>query len=196
MTRCSDQAPIARIALFFTVLLLGTPTAWAEPEESRAGRETVTLATSLITPFFGAIYFEGKLRASNTVAVVLNTSYLVMENDDDWKAKSGTLGLGANYYFQGDALRRWYVEAVAEVWVTSQRHEPSGEVAPVGLGYAAIALLGYEFVWDSGPVLDLGAGVVAFHLPSAEVEVDGSAIASEALTRVYPAAKVNVGWAF
>jgi len=49
-------------------------------------------------------------------------------------------------------------------------------------------------VWDA--FLDLGAGVVAFHVPRAEVDVDGSAVASETLTRIYPAAKVNVGWAF
>ena len=82
------------------------------------------------------------------------------------------------------------------MWLSSWRHEPSGEVAPLGLGYAGIALVGYQFVFDRGPVVDLGAGVVAFHLPSAHVDAGGGSVSSEALTSVYPAAKVNVGWAF
>jgi hypothetical protein len=156
----------------------------------------VTIATSLVTPFFGAYYLEGKVRTSSTIALVFNASYLVLDNDDDWRTKSGTAGAGVEYFFQGDALRGFYLEAIAELWLSWQRHEPSGEVAPVELGYAGLAHAGYHFVWDAGPALDLGAGVVAFHLPSARVEVDGAPVTSEALTKIYPAAKVNVGWAF
>ena len=155
----------------------------------------MTLATSLVTPFFGAYYLEGKVRASSSFALVLNASYLTLEHDD-WKTRAGTVGVGAEYFFQGDALRRWYVEAIGEVWFESRRHEPSGGVAPVGVGYAGIALVGYQFVFDRGPVIDLGAGVVGFHLPRAHVEAGGASVSSEALTKVYPAAKVNVGWAF
>jgi len=49
---------------------------------------------------------------------------------------------------------------------------------------------------ELGPVLDLGAGVVAIHLPSASVATGAGDISSDPFTRVYPAAKVNVGWAF
>jgi hypothetical protein len=181
--------------LFFAGLLGTRVAVAAEPEEPRRAREKVTLTTSAVTPFFGAYLLESKLRMSNTIGMVLIGSYLVLENED-WNAKSGTVGAGVDYYFQGDALRRWYVEAVAELWFTSQRHEPSGEVAPLGLGYAALAVIGYQFVCDWGPVLDLGAGAVLFHLPSAKVEVEGGSVASEAMTRVYPVAKVNLGWAF
>ena len=98
--------------------------------------------------------------------------------------------------FGGDALRGWYVEGIGELWCSSWRHEASGELAPVVVGYAGIVLAGYEFVFDAGPVIDLGAGVVAFHAPSARIELDGDALTSRALTRVYPAPKVDVGWAF
>jgi hypothetical protein len=153
------------------------------------------MTTSLVTPFFGAYYLEGKARASRSFAVVLNASYLTLE-DHDWTHRAGTLGAGADYFFQGDALRRWYVEAIAEVWLSSSRYAPSGNVAPMGLGTAGIALVGYQFVFSRGPVVDLGAGVVAFHLPSAHVESTGGSVASEPLSRIYPAAKVDVGWAF
>jgi len=198
MKRRAKRLParcLALLALLIVVDLVDPETASAsEPKESGAAR-TVTLATSLVTPFFSAYYLEGKVVASSSVAVVLNTSYLTLENDD-WKDRAATIGAGVDYFFQGHAPRRWYVEAIGEVWFSSWRHEPSGGVAPLALGYAGIALVGYQFVFDRGPVVDLGAGVVAFHQPSARVEVDGASFSSEALTKLYPAAKVNVGWAF
>jgi hypothetical protein len=185
---------LASLVLVVLVLVLVPHQASAsEPAEPRTTRETVTLVTSLVTPFFGAYYLEGKIRASSSVALAVNASYLTLEHDA-WKTKAGTVGAGVAYFFQGDALRRWYVEAIGEIWVASRRHEPSGGIAPLGVGYAAIALVGYQFVFEAGPVVDLGAGVVAFHLPSAHVEAAGAS--SEALTKIYPAAKVDVGWAF
>jgi hypothetical protein len=79
---------------------------------------------------------------------------------------------------------------------SSWRHGPSGEVAPIVLGYTGIATMGYELVCNRGPVLDLAAGVVALHFPSARVPLAGGSLSSEAFTKVYPAVKVNVGWAF
>jgi hypothetical protein len=196
MKRRSKQVPTRCLALLVPLVLLDRGAASAaEPEGSRAGREAVSVTTSLVTPFFGAYYLETKVRASNAFGVLLNTSYLSLENGD-WKSKAGTVGAGVDYYFQGDALRRWYVEAIGELWFSSWRHEPSGEVAPIVLGYAGLALVGYQFVFDLGPVLDLGAGVVAFHSPSAHVELAGASVSSEAFTRLYPAVKLNVGWAF
>lgn len=157
--------------------------------------ERTSLATSVVTPFFGAYYLECKVRASDTVAVVLNTSYLSM-SDDDWKTRAGTIGAGVDYYFGRTALRGWYLEAIGEGWLTSRRHEPSATVAPLGVGYAGIALVGYQFIFRRGPIVDLGAGVVAFHLPNRRVELADGPVSSGALTRVYPAAKINVGWAF
>jgi len=132
---------------------------------------------------------------SNALGLVFNTSYLSLANGD-WKTRAGTVGAGVNYYFLGSALRRWYVEAIGELVVSSWRHEPSGEVAPIGLGYIGIALVGYKFVWDRGPVLDLGAGVVALHFRSAQVDLAGGAVSSAPFTTLYPAVKLNVGWAF
>jgi hypothetical protein len=80
--------------------------------------------------------------------------------------------------------------------VSSWRHAPSGGVAPIVLGSTGIAIVGYKFVWDRGPVIDVGAGLVALHFPSAHVDLAGGAVSSEPFTRLYPAVKLNVGWAF
>lgn len=161
------------------------------PHLASATEPSVSLTTSLVTPFFGAYYLEGKLRAAPSVALVMNTSYLSLEHDD-WKTRTGTVGFGADYYFRGTALRGWYVEGIGELAFSSWRHEPSAQVAPVVVGYTGIALFGYELICDAGPVLDVGAGVVALRFPSARVDV----ATREALTRVYPAVKLDVGWAF
>jgi hypothetical protein len=195
--RCGWQRfPRQSSALIVSLVALATKPAFAaEGENSDADRETFAITTSLVTPFFGAYLLEGKVRASSAVGIILSASYLSLD-DDDWKVRAGTVGAGLDYYFGNDALRGWYVEGVVEAWLTSWRHGPSQQVAPVGVGYAAVALVGYEFVWELGPVLDLGVGATAFHVPSARVTVDRTELASEAITRVYPAVKVAVGWAF
>jgi len=197
MNRPSKRLSTRCLAILVTLMFApsGTASAVESTTSTVAAQDTATVATSLITPFFSAYYLEGKLRASRSVALVLNASYLTLENDG-WKARSGTFGVGGDYFFQGDALRRWYVEVIGEAWVSSQRHEGSGAVAPVGLAYAGVALVGYQFVFDRGPVIDVGAGFVAFHLPSAHVDTAGGSFSSQALARLYPAAKINVGWAF
>lgn len=196
MKRDSKYVALGGLLICLAALLVHCRAASAaEAAPPPAKRESVTIATSVVTPFFGTYYLEGKVRASHALALVFNASYLVLENHG-WKTKSGTIGVGVDYFFQSDALRRFYLEGIAEAWFASQRHEPSGEVAALGLGYAGVALVGYEFVWEFGLVLDLGAGAVAFRLPSARVEVDGAPVTSEALWRVYPAVKANVGWAF
>ena len=192
-----SKLPLARcLVLLVPLRLLDSGTASAdEPEKSRAGREVVTVTTSLLTPFFGAYEMEAKVRASNAFGVVLNASYLSLEKDD-WRTKTGTVGAGVNYFFQRDALRRWYVEAIGELMFSSWRHEPSGQVAPIILGYSGIAGVGYLFVCDRGPVLDLGAGIVALHFPRALVAAGDGSVSSKAFTSVYPGVKINVGWAF
>ena len=161
-----------------------------------AGRESVTLTTSLVTPFFSAYEVEAALRASHALGVVVNASYVSLASNDSWKAKIGTVGAGVNYYFLGTALRRWYVQGITELMFASWRHEPSGEVAPLVLGCTGVFVAGYQFVWDAGPVLDVGAGLVVFHSPSAHVDFSGGSASSGAFDRLYPAVKVNVGWAF
>ncbi|MEP7053488.1 MAG: hypothetical protein ABJB12_24200 [Pseudomonadota bacterium] len=74
---------------------------------------------------------------------------------------------------------------------------PSRQVAPLAIGYTAMGVVGYRYIFCSGLVLDGGAGVVAIHFPRARVELAGGASASsQAFTNLYPAVKVNVGWAF
>jgi hypothetical protein len=167
----------------------------ARSAESQARRQSLTVATSALTPFFGAYYLEANLRAANAFSVLCNASYLTIENDD-WKSRGATLGAGVDYYFQGDALHRWYLEAVGELAISSWRHQPSGQAAPIGLGGTSYAILGYRFVFDRGPVLDVGVGVVGVHLPGARVTTVNGPVSSEAFTRLYPAAKINLGWAF
>ena len=191
-----NRVPVLWLVLLTMFSLAAPRAAFAsEPSPPRAAPKTATLATSLITPFFGAYYLEGKFRASSSLAVLGNASYLSIE-DGDWKNRAGTVGAGLDYFFAGEALDGWYAEAIAEIWFSSARHEPSGGVAPIGLGYAAVAVVGYQFVFDCGATIDLGAGGVVFHLPGAEVETAASAVSSEPLTRVYPAVKVNLGWTF
>jgi len=185
----------APVLLVPALLLITQVTSGAELGSSEVRPKTVAITTSLVTPFFNAYYLEGKFRASNHFALVVNASYLRLDNQD-WKTKTGTVGAGVSYFFGGNALRRWYVEGIGEAWFSSWRYEPSGGLAPVKIGYAGLALAGYEFVFDAGPVLDLGAGLVVFHTPSAKVEFDGGTVTSKALTRAYPAAKLDVGWAF
>jgi hypothetical protein len=171
------------------------PAAAAEPTVPLEPPKNVTIQTDLITPFFGAYLLEANVRVSSHFSVLINTSYLGLK-DHDWRARAGTLGAGLTYYFQGQAPRRWYVEAVGEVSLASFRYEPSGEVAPAVFGYNGVAVAGYRFIWDAGPVLDLAAGVVVLHFPSAHVSTPSGELASEAITNVYPAAKASVGWAF
>jgi hypothetical protein len=196
MKHLATLAP-TRLLAFFVLLLLPAPRAIAADarDESLSGRKVATVTTSLITPFFDAYYLEGKIRASKNFAVAINASALSIEKGD-WTTRAGTVGAGVDYFFQGDALRRWYVEAIGELWLASPRHGPSGSIAPFGMGYAGIALIGYQFVFDLGLVVDLGMGAVAFHLPAAAAETAGGSVSAQATTSVYPAAKLNVGWAF
>ncbi len=190
------RAPHVRAAVLVALTLAGAQPALAEvAEEAPLPPKAVTLQTDLITPLFSAYYLEANVRLSDHFGLLVNTSYLSLDNDS-WKARTGTLGAGLSYYFEGEALRRWYVEAVGEVSLSSWRHEPSGEVAPVGLGSTGIAVAGYRFIGDCGAVLDLAAGVVVLHLPGTHVTTDDGVISASALTNVYPAAKASVGWAF
>lgn len=192
-----SKRPSARclILLGCFILACARTAAASEPSESPAAPETVSISTSVVTPIFDAYYLETKVRASGSFAAIFNASYLTLENHD-WTDRAGTVGAGVDYFFQGDALHRWYVEGIGEIWFSSWRHGSSGEVAPVGLGYAGIALVGYQLVLHHGPVVDLGAGAVAFHLPSVHVQSASGSVSSESLTKLYPAAKVDVGWAF
>lgn len=176
------------------LLVLG-PAPASGAESPNPGRETVALVTSVVTPIFGAYLLQGEIRASRSFAVIVNASYLGIEKDD-WKLRAGTVGAGVDYYFGGDGLRGWHAEAIGEAWLASWRHEPSSEVAPMRVGYAAVALFGYQFVCDLGPVLDIGAGAVAFHVPSTELRLANAPVSSGALDKVYPAVKVDLGWAF
>lgn len=87
-------------------------------------------------------------------------------------------------------------EALDEANLSSWRHEPSGKIAPILVGYTGIAVAGYRFICSCGLVLDLAADVVVLHLPSARVATVDGFVSSEALTRVYPTAELNVGWTF
>lgn len=192
----AKHAPARAIApVVLSLLLFSTAASAASPANSGGKPETVSISTSLVTPFFGAYYLEGKLRASGAFAALLNASYLGIE-DDDWKLSAGTVGAGLGYYFGADALRGWYVEGIGEIWFASWRHQPTERAAPITLGYAGVAIVGYQFVCVRGPVLDLGLGATAFHVPSKNLTAEGTTASPEAMTRVYPAAKVNVGWAF
>jgi hypothetical protein len=158
-------------------------------------RESVTLTTSLVTPFFGAYEVAANLRLTDHWGLLVNASTLVLDNDD-WHTNTRTVGAGVTYSWSGTSLRGWYSNVVGEAMFSSWSHEPSGQKAPLVFGYTAIAITGYRFIWDLGPVVDVGLGAVALRFPSASISVDGETLRSKALTKVYPAVKVSVGWAF
>ena len=172
-----------------------TEPAATEPVKGPAVRKVVAFSVNLLSPFFGAYYADASLRASNRLGVLLNTSYFSIDNGD-WRTHSGTLGAGLSYYFQGDALRAWYAEASSEFMLSRWRHFPSGNSAALVPGFTVGAVVGYRFVWQLGPVVDLAAGAVVMHFPSASVETESGPASLAAFTRLYPAIKLNVGWAF
>lgn len=165
----------------------------AKPEDEEP-RERVTLTTSLVTPFFGAYELAANLRLTNHWGLLVNASTLVLDNSD-WHTNTRTVGAGVTYCWSGTSLRGWYSNLVGEAMFSSWTHEPSGQNAPLVFGYTAIAITGYRFIWDLGPVVDVGLGAVALRFPSASVSDDGETFRSKALTKVYPAVKVSVGWA-
>lgn len=167
----------------------------ARPAVAAAEDEQLAITTSLITPFFGAFYLEADLRASNVLGVLLNASYLTLD-EADWTTETVTLGAGLLYHWQGTALRGWYVEASSELLFSSWSHVPSSETAPIELGFSVTAVAGHRFVCDFGPVLDVALGLVVLHFPSADLATDDGMLSSPELTRFYPALKLGVGWAF
>lgn len=181
------------------ILHAGIVSADAGAEETSSDRKDMALSTSLVTPFFGSYVLEGTVRVSESFGVLMNASYLSMENPEDgrWTTRTGTVGFGLDYYFPHEALRRVYLEAIGEVLFSSWRYRSSDDVAPIVRGYSGIALAGYRFICKRGAMLDLGAGVVALHFPSAQLQLDGGdSLSSAAFTNVYPAVKLHVGWAF
>lgn len=165
------------------------------PAEMEAPRESLSLATSLVTPIFGAYYLEANIRLADHWGLLVNASSLVLDNAE-WNTHTGTVGAGVTYNWKGRGLRGWYTEVVGEIMFSSWEHEPSGREAPIVLGYTGIVATGYRFIWDAGPMLDVGAGFVALHFPSAKVAIDGETVASRPMTKYYPAVKAAVGWAF
>lgn len=166
-----------------------------EPAQPHASSKTVVITTNVLSPFFGAYTVDATFRGSRKLGVFANSSYFSIENGD-WKTHTGTVGAGVQYYFRGTALRRWYLEGFSELMLSSWRHEPSGNTASLVPGFTVGSVVGYRWLWDFGPVLDLAAGSLLMHFPSARVQTDTGQISSAAFTRVYPGIKINVGWAF
>ena len=176
------------------VVLLSASVASAADEPHRTSAR-VLMATSLVTPLFGAYYFEVNARLSGGVGGLVNVSRLSLENGD-WTSTGHTIGTGLGLYFNGDALRACYVEAVGEVLLNTWRHEPSGKTSSLGVGGTMYVMAGYRFIHDWGPVLDVGVGVVGLRAPGAHVETSVGPVSLDAKTSIYPAVKANVGWSF
>lgn len=180
-----------------TVLLsLWASPAQAEPRREQGPKKSLTLTTNVIAPFFGVYYVEANVVLSNRFSLLANTSYFPLHSKA-WRARAAALGVGLNYNFQGTAPRGWHVEAIAEAIFASWNHETSpDETSPIVVGSSFSALGGYRFVWDAGPVLDLGLGLALIHIPSGTAEVDGEPASSGSVRRFYPGPKLNIGWAF
>ena len=180
----------------FSIVLLAVTATFTGPAAAESGDEKrVAFTTNMLTPLFGAYYLDASLRLSSRFVLLFNTSYLTLSSGD-WKTKTGTVGGGVLYHWQGTAMRRWYLEASSELLLSSWRYEPSGDTASIQPGFSLASVIGYRFIWDIGFVLDLAAGVVVLHFPSVDIDAASGPAASHALTRFFPAAKLNVGWAF
>lgn len=170
--------------------------AHAAPAREQSPRESVTITTNVIAPLFGVYYLEGNVRLSSRFGLVLNANHFPLDSGR-LRTRANALGAGLSYYFEGNALRGWYVEAIGEaVFATWRARSDSSETSPVVVGSSFSAVGGYRFICDLGPVLDVGLGVARIHIPSAAVQVDGQRAASGSVTRFYPAVTLDIGWAF
>jgi len=188
-----------RSALLFVataLLSLRASPAHAETAREQSPKKSLTLTTNVIAPFFGVYYVEANVVLSKRFSLLANTSYFPLHSGA-WRARAVAAGMGLNYNFQDTAPRGWHVEAIAEAIFASWNHEANpDETSPIVVGSSFSALGGYRFVWDAGPVLDLGLGLALVHIPSGTAEVAGEPAASGSVTRLYPGPKLNVGWAF
>src|SRR5688572_24244112 len=163
---------------------------------AQASEETLTVTSNVIAPFVGVYPLEANLRVCTRFVLVLNASHF-STSSAGWRARVAAAGAGLSYHPQGSAPRRWYVEAIAEALLASWHHEASpARTSPLVMGSSISALVGYRFVWDAGPVLDLGLGIARVLIPSGRAYVEGEPGSSGTMTRFYPAPKINVGWAF
>jgi hypothetical protein len=170
--------------------------AHGEPAPERAPRKSLTVSANVLSPFFGVYYVEANVPVSSRFSLIVNANHFPLHSGP-WLARTTAAGAGVNYNFQGTAPRGWHVEAIAEALFASWRHEGSSdETSPIVVGSSFSALAGYRFVCDAGPVLDLGLGLARIHIPSGTAGADGEAVSSGAVSRFYPAPKINIGWAF
>jgi len=192
MLRChSGLTPLIAATIMFRAL-----PANGEPPREQAPREVITVTTNVVAPFFDVFPIEANLRLTNHFVLVLNGSHFSLSTGD-WSSRINAAGLGVSYHFQASAPRRWYVEAIAELLLASWRNgEDPSDPAPLVMGSSLSALGGYRFIWETGPVLDLGLGIARVHVPSATAETESGPASSGQVTRYYPAPKVNLGWAF
>jgi hypothetical protein len=181
-----------------TTTLLSSAPAHAETAREQGGRgeKALTITTNLIAPFFGVYPLEANVRVSPRLAVVVNGSHFSLQSGA-WQSSITAMGAGVSYHLEGTALRKWYIEAIAEALLASWHHDANSDrTSPLAIGSSLSVLAGYRFVWKAGPVLDLGLGIARIHVPSGTAEVAGESAASGDVTRFYPAPKLNVGWAF
>lgn len=176
------------------ILLRVAPARSATPP-SQSPNESLTLTANIIAPLFGVYYAEGNIRFSRRIGMVVNVNHFSLESAE-WTATATALGAGLSYYWQGEALRQWYIESVIEILLAEWRYDGSSNgTSSLLLGTSGSIIAGYRFICDFGLVVDLGVGLTVIHIPSSTAEANGERISPHPLTRLYPAAKVNAGWA-
>src|SRR5687768_11775506 len=105
MLRC----PPAFVAAL-TVLLGALPSP-AETAREQAHRESLTVTTNVLSPFFGVFYAEANVPLSGRFSLITNVNHFPL-HAGAWRARTTAAGLGVNYNFEGSAPRGWHVEAI------------------------------------------------------------------------------------
>ncbi len=148
---------------------------------------------------FGIFNAEGNIRIADSLSFTVNGSYFSISSGY-WKSTAFGIGGGLRYYWQGTAVHKWYVGPLLELDFASSKYtDPftgttaSGSATGISFG----GLVGYESIWDSGVVLDIGIGAQVVSIPSVTVDLGGGVSASSGdISATLPLIKLALGYAF
>jgi hypothetical protein len=146
--------------------------------------------------FFGSanLGFEHALNEKSSVVILPSFGFL----------KSGgfkytTFGIGAEYrfYFTGTAPEGTYVApgASAQFGTAKVEDGEGGDASKTNIsGFAAKAVIGHQWIWNSGFVLDLNGGIQ--YLNFNFKDKTGDFAGQNALSGILPTLNVSIGYNF
>lgn len=167
------------------------------PSLSSGDRVTKFNNTISVNPLglaFGAFNanWEHKMTPGGSLDVAL--SFL---SDSSGYVKTTGLGAGAGYkmYFSPDAFDGWYWEPRVDVASITEKVDFFGSTGSGSyVSFAPAVLIGREWVWSGGFLIDLGLGI-QYYVNSFSLDVAGISY-SAGFSGVFPTAKFALGYAF